>query len=93
MKGLFPLFSVASNTVLIILTGMGIFAFSRSYLWAIIGAFVLTGSSMSANPIVALIAYPLVEWFFYGKLTMYSAIIVCITLLQMIICIFTAKEE
>ena len=93
MRGLFPLFFIASNTALTILTGMGIFAFTQSYLWAIIGAFVLTGSSMSANPIVSLVAYPLVEWFFYGKLTMYAALIVGVTLLQIVACIFAAKEE
>ena len=76
MKTITELFMVISNIALTIFSGMGIYAFSQSYIWAVIGAFILTGTSLGASPITALIAYPLVEWYFHGSLTTYSAIIV-----------------
>lgn len=86
------LFMITTNIALTIFTGIGIYAFSQSYGWAIIGALVLTGS-LQLNPIIALIAYPLVEWFFNGSLTIYSGIVVGITLLQLVSCIYITTRK
>ena len=91
MVALCKIFMFITNIALTIFTGIGIYAFSHSYVWAIIGALVLTGTSLGASPITALIAYPFVEWYFNGSLTVYSAIIIGITLLQLIAAIMVAK--
>lgn len=79
------IFFIVSNTILTLLAAFGIYSFSHSVLWAILGALVITGSA-SANPLFALLAYPAVEYFFNnGHLTIFSAMIVGITLIQMII--------
>lgn len=93
MNGLWPIFMFLSNIALSIFTGVGIYGFSYSYFWAIIGTLILTGSSLQLHPIIALISYPLVEWFFNGSLTIYSGIIVFITFLQILSCLYIAVKS
>ena len=83
---------ILSNLFLTFIVGYGIYDFSSSLLWAIVGAIVITGSA-SANPIFALLAFPAVEYFFNpAGMTIYSAIVVGITMLQMIL-VFTRPSS
>lgn len=72
---------LVSNLVVTIAAGLGIYSFSSSVFWAAVGAFLLGGSAR-ATPWLALVSYPAVEYFFGNGLTIYSAIVVGITLLQ-----------
>ena len=84
-------FFMLTNLALTIIVGLGIYSFSESIVWTIIGAFVITGSA-SANPIFALLAYPAIEYFFNDDgLTIYSAIVVGITIVQMSFAIYMAR--
>jgi len=86
-------FFLLSNTALTIIVGMGIYSFSNSLLWAVIGAFSVTGSA-TANPIFALLAYPAIEYFFNnGNLTIYSGLSIGITVLQMVFTFILAKKS
>jgi len=86
-------FFLLTNTALTIIVGMGIHSFSNSLIWAVIGALAVTGSA-SANPIFALFAYPAIEYFFNnGNLTVYSALSVGITAIQMIYTFILAKKS
>lgn len=77
------IFFILTNLALTIIVGMGIYSFNESITWAIIWPLVITGSA-SANPIFALLAYPTVEYFFNDSgLTIYSAIVIGITVVQM----------
>ncbi len=77
------IFFILTNLALAIIVGMGIYAFDESIMWAIIWPLVITGSA-SANPIFALLAYPTVEYCFNDSgLTIYSAIVIGITIVQM----------
>lgn len=80
------------NILLTIIAFFGIYNFSHSYIWAIIGSFLLTGSSMQMNPLIALIGYPLIEFIFSGKLTIYSLIYCSIVIIQFILCIILSKS-
>ena len=86
-------FFLLTNTALTIIVGMGIYSFSNSILWSVIGALAVTGSG-SANPIFALLAYPAIEYFFNnGNLTVYSGLSVGITVLQMVFTFILAKKS
>lgn len=88
------LFFLLTNTILTIVIGMGIHAFSGSVMWGIIGALVLMSGSIAGSPILALVAYPLVELIFSDQgLSGYSAITVGITLLQMIVVFRMVKNS
>lgn len=78
------IFFMITNTILTLVIGMGIYSFSHSIFWAVSGAFVLMSGSVAGSPILALIAYPIVEWIFSKNgLSIYSAMSVGITLFQM----------
>jgi hypothetical protein len=85
-------FIIIANSIISIVAGIGIYQFSDSFFWAIIGSFILTGSA-SANPIIALFGYPAVEWFFGDGLTIYSTIIICVNLLQMLWIFFHVSKS
>jgi len=86
-------FFILTNLALTIIVGAGIYSFSESWIWAIVGALVITGSA-SANPIFALLAYPAIEYFFNnGQLTMYSALSVGINVTQMAFIYLIVKNE
>ena len=83
MKGFLAPFFLLTNTALTIIVGMGIYSFSGSIFWAVVGALIITGS-VSANPLFALLGYPGVELIFNnGDLTIYAAASVGITAVQM----------
>jgi hypothetical protein len=71
-----------ANLAVSIAAGLGIYSFSGSWLWAVVGSVALTGTAR-ANPLLALGAYPAVELFFGNGLSIYSAVIVGITAIQM----------
>ena len=86
-------FNLILNTALTVLAGLGIYSFSNSLVGAVVGALLITGSA-TANPIFALLAYPAVEYFFNdGHLTIYSALIVGLTLVQMAVVFFVASKH
>jgi len=86
-------FFLLTNLALTILVGLGIHSFSGSIVWAVVGAVLITGSA-SANPIFALLAYPAVEFFFNdGNFTLYSVVVVTITLCQLGFVIFKATRQ
>lgn len=87
------IFLIISNIVLMIVVALGIYGFSNSFLWAGIGAFIISSAS-SQNPLYALFAYPVVEYFFNdGHLTIFSVITVGVTLLQFIAMFIMARRE
>lgn len=63
-----------------IVAGIGIFSFEPNMIWAVAGGFVIT-VVMGESPILAMLAYLGLEYFFRGVLTQYSAIIVGIAIL------------
>lgn len=89
---MFALLMTILNISLTIVAFLGIYNFSNSYIWAIIGSFLLTGSSMQINPLIALIGYPLIEFIFSGKLTIYSLIYISIIVIQFLLCMILAKN-
>lgn len=84
---MFAVVMILANIALSVVSCMGIYGFTSSYAWAIIGMCILTGASMQVNPLVALVCYPVVEFIFNGKLTIYSAVYACIIIFQMILCV------
>ena len=86
-------FLIISNIALTIVVGLGIHAFSHSLLWAVVGAFAITGAA-SANPIFAFLAYPAIEYFFNdGQLTKYAAMSVGINAVQMLLVVYVAVRS
>jgi hypothetical protein len=86
-------FFLITNTLLSVLVGLGIYSFSQSILWAVIGAMLVTGSA-SANPIFAFLAYPAIEYFFnHGNLTIYSALTVGLTVIQLAFTIYIVRKS
>ena len=86
-------FIILSNIALTIVVGFGIHAFSHSILWAVVGAFAITGAA-SANPIFAFLAYPAIEYFFNdGQLTKYAAMSVGINAMQMLLVVYVAVKS
>ena len=59
----------------------GIYAFSHSWLVAFVGGMLLSGG-LAANPLIALVGYPAVEYFIGHGLTGYSAWIVGFAIVQ-----------
>ena len=57
------------NIAIGILIGLGIYSFSNSILWAIVGMFLIAGSQ---NIIISIVAYPAIEYYFTGGLTVFS---------------------
>lgn len=87
------IFNILANIALSIIVGMGVFAFTNSYFWAIIGSAIITGGA-SANPLFAIAAYPLVELIFnQGHLTIYSLLSVGINVTQMIFIYILVKKN
>ncbi len=70
------------NVTLMVVSFFGIYNFNHNILFAVIGTLVISGISQG-SPILALIAYPLVEYFLGHGLTIYSAIFVGITIIQL----------
>lgn len=86
------LFFLLTNIAITIIVGVGIHSFSRSIVWAVIGAILLTGSAR-ASPIFSLISYPIIEYLFnHGNLTVYSGLIIGINAIQMIVIFNKARE-
>ena len=93
MSTVFSPFFIISNTILTLLVGMGIHSFSDSFIWALVGALAITGSA-SANPIFALLAYPAVEFFFNDAgLTIYSALVVGLTVVQIVVVFIISRAD
>lgn len=90
---MFSIVMIVTNIALSVVSCVGIYSFSSSYVWAIVGTCILTGASMQVNPLVALACYPVVEFIFNGKLTIYSAIYACIIIFQMILCVKFAIDN
>jgi len=81
------------NIVLFVTVGIGIYSLSAgNIIYTAIGTMILTGGA-SANPIFALIAYPAVEYFFNSSLTIFSYIIIGVTLLQIVLVGFIASRR
>ncbi len=59
------------NIAIAIISGMAVFDFTHSYLWAILGAFILGGAA-SSNPIFAFAALPSVQYFLGDGLTWHT---------------------
>jgi len=86
-------FMIITNLAMSLIVGAGIYAFSASLMWAILGSLLLTGAA-TANPLFALLAYPAVELVFNdGHLTKYSALVVLITVAQMAVVIIKVARE
>ena len=93
MGSFFVVFNILANTALTVLAALGIYSFSDSFLWAGVGALAITGSA-TANPIFSLLAYPAVEFFFNDAgLTIYSALIVALTVVQMGVVFLVASKN
>lgn len=87
------LFFLLTNAALTLVVGLGIYSFSQSLLWAIVGALAITGAA-SANPIFAFLAYPAVEYFFNGgNLTKYSAISLGLNGAQLALIVYMVVSE
>lgn len=69
------------NCAVLVAVGLGIYSFSGSAFGALVGAVVITGMA-SQHPATALATYPAVEYFLGNGLTVFSAIVVSITLVQ-----------
>lgn len=59
------------NIAIAVISGMAVYDFTQSYLWAVVGAFFLGGAA-SANPIFAFLALPAVQYFFGNGLTWHT---------------------
>jgi len=82
---LMPAFLIITNLLLPIISAVGIYTFSDSLLWALVGALAIYGSFF-ISPIFAFLAYPSVEMLFSDMgLTIYSAAYVGVNALQFIV--------
>lgn len=86
-------FFLLTNFALTIIVGLGVYSFSHSILWSVVGAFLVTGSA-AANPIFALLAYPVIEYFFnHGNLIIYSGLTVALTIVQFGFTVYLASKS
>ncbi len=67
MKALFILINLA----IAIISALAVYSFTHSIFWAAVGFFVLGGGA-SANPIIAFLALPAIEYFFGNGITWHS---------------------
>ena len=83
------IFSALLEGVFLTVVALGIYSFSHSILWALVGIFF---SRM--NSIIALIAYIGIEYYFNnGNLTVYSALLVGIVVIQIIFARYIAGNS
>lgn len=94
MRLFLSLFSLAMFSALLegaffTIVALGIYSFSHSIIWALVGVFV-----SRINFIIALVAYIAIEYFFnHGNLTVYSALLVGVTVVQIIFAHYIARKS
>ena len=80
------------NIAIAVISGMAIFDFTHSYLWAILGAFFLGGAA-SANPIFAFAALPAVQYFFGDGLTWHTYTVWGLNVFMIVLAIIIAPRN
>ena len=74
------MFSALLEGTFLLFIALGIYSFSHSILWALVGIFF-----SRLNPIIALVAYIPIEYHFNnGNLTIYSALLIGVVVIQII---------
>ncbi len=81
-------FIILVNLAIAIITAMGVYDFTNSYLWAGASFFVLGGAA-SANPIFAFLALPAVQWIFGEGLTWHTYAVWGLNTLILVIGLFS----